>query len=224
VLGLVLLAAIVIVAAIYLLPLAYRSQRRKRKNQERQRLAAARGWRFAASDPDLLRRWRGDPFDRPGDFRKVLGVVHGEVGGRAFTAFDYQRRAVVTTRGGGSYDVVTVWALPLPAALQPLRVVPAGALARRTGGSGTIATGDAEFDRRFKVEASDAGFARALLTPELTAWLREAGLGPWRTEGAWLLHTRDAVRRTTPRALVATAEQLAALVVRFPAGVWQASP
>jgi hypothetical protein len=222
VLGLVVLAAIVIVAVIYLLPLAYRSQRRKRKNQERQRLAAARGWRFADSEPDLLRRWRGDPFDRPGDFRKVLGVVHGEVGGRAFTAFDYQRRALVTTRGGGQYEVVTVWALPLPAALPSLRVVPAGA--RRKGGPGAIATGDAEFDRHFKVEASDPGFARALLTPELTAWLRDAGLGPWRTEGAWLLHTRDAVRRTTPEALVTTAEQLAALAARFPAGAWQASP
>jgi hypothetical protein len=226
--GLVLLAAVAIVLAVYLVPLAYRSQRRKRRIRERERFAAARGWRFTASDQELLRRWRGDPFDRPGDFRKVFGVVHGVVDGRPFIAFDYQRRATSSLRGGGTYDVVTVWALALPSALPPLRVTPAGALARAARNAGTrerkVATGDPEFDRHFTVETPDAELARALLTPALTAWLRGAGLGPWRTEGAWLLHTRDRLTRTTPETLAATAERLAALVARFPAGVWQASP
>ena len=96
-----------------------------RRNSERERLAASRGWQFAASDPTLLDRWRGGPFGKRGDRRQIIGVVRGTSQGIPFTVFDFRLRTKISRTNLVSrqdwYETATVWALHLPAVLPPLR-------------------------------------------------------------------------------------------------------
>jgi hypothetical protein len=45
----------------------YWNYQRDKRNSERRELAASQGWQFAPGDPALLRRWRSEPFVKPGD-------------------------------------------------------------------------------------------------------------------------------------------------------------
>jgi hypothetical protein len=217
-----------LIVAIVATPLLLRRYGRNRRGRERAKLAAGRGWRFAADDPALLTRWRGDPFDRRGDKRRAFGVVHGVAHGMPFTAFDYRRRETKVMNAPDEYETVTVWALRLPASLPGVRVLREREGLRRQlqqklgARDPRLPTDDAEFDRRFAVTGARPEFVRDLFTPELTGWLREQKISNWRIEGWDLLHVREQqFGRTKPVELVGTAERLADLIAHFPESVWQ---
>jgi hypothetical protein len=216
---------------VYMLSKLYWKQQRKRRNAERQQLAASRGWQFAATDPALLRRWSDGPFAKRGDLRENIGVVRGEVQGIPFTAFDFRMRTAVIRVNfifrNEEWDTLTVWALHLPAALPGVeckggRGVRQKILDRLEGtGSGAVRTGDRDFDARFSIYSSSPEFVQALLTPELRGWLREHKLRSWRISGSDLLLFREERFRIRPGKLVAVAEELADMVAHFPGGIWQ---
>jgi hypothetical protein len=220
----------VLVVVIFVTPLLLRRYRRGRRASEREKLAASRGWRFAASDETVLTRWRGDPFDRRGDKRQAFGVVRGVVSGVAFTAFDYRRRTTAVRNAPDEYETVTVWAMRLPGPLPGVRMLrqrPVGGLRGKVlekldARVVSLPTGDEDFDRHFTVTSRQPEFVKELFTPELIGWLREHKIQNWRIEGQDLLHYRDGqLRRTKPTELEVTAERLAELITRFPASVWQ---
>jgi hypothetical protein len=209
----------------------YWSQQRKRRNAERQQLAASRGWQFAASDPALLARWRDGPFAKRGDLRENIGVVRGEARGMPFTAFDFRMRtAIVRTNfifRNEEWDTLTVWVLHLPAALPEVECKDLlgfrQKLRDRLQGTraSTVSTGDSAFDRRFSIHSPSPEFARALLTPELRGWLREHKLTGWWISGNDLLHYKEETLRIRPGKLVAMTEEMADMVAHFPEGIWQ---
>jgi hypothetical protein len=209
----------------------YWKQQRKRRNAERQQLAASRGWQFAATDPALLQRWRDGPFAKGGDLRENIGVVRGEVRGMQFTAFDFRMRtAIVRTNfifRHEEWDTLTAWVVHLPAAL-PWVQCKAGTglrqkmLDRLAGtGSSAVRTGDKDFDGRFSIHSSSPEFAQALLTPQVRGWLREHDLTGWWISGSDLLLSKEETFRIRPGKLVAVAEELADMAARFPAAVGQ---
>jgi hypothetical protein len=202
-----------------------------RRNSERERLAASRGWQFAASDPALLDRWRGGPFSKRGDRRQIIGVVRGVSQGIPFTVFDFRLRTKISRTNLVSrqdwYETATVWALHLPAVLPPVRFTGASKLGRklqdRLGGGDTgVLTGDQDFDGRFGVHDAPPDFVRELMTPQLRGWLREHKLVGWWIIGQDLLFDLDVqMIRTKPGKLVAVADELADMVTHFPATIWQ---
>jgi hypothetical protein len=202
-----------------------------RRNSERQRLAASRGWQFAASDPALLDRWRGGLLSKRGDRREIIGIVRGESHGIPFTVFDFRLRTKITRTNLISrqdwYETATVWVLHLPAALPPVHFTGGSKLGRklqdRLGGGDTgVLTGEKGFDERFGVRGAAPDFVRELMTPELRGWLREHKLTGWWIAGRDLLFDRDVqLLRTKPGKLVAVADELTDMVTHFPPSIWQ---
>jgi hypothetical protein len=213
-----------------MLTLLFLKYQQSRRNSERQKLAVSRGWQFAASDQALADRWRGGPFGKRGDHREIIGVIRGQAGGIPFTAFDFRMRTKIVRTGGISrtdeYDTVTVWVLRLPAALPPVRVTHSSNFGRKIqaklGGDAGVLTGDEEFDRHFGVHDAAPEFVGELLTPQVRGWLREHKLTGWWIDGRDLLFVSDVqLLRTKPGKLVAVAEELADMIMHFPAEIWQ---
>jgi hypothetical protein len=159
---------VVLVAVLLFGPYLLWRWRRRRKVNERARLAASREWQFADSDDSLLTRWRGEPFDRRGDKRETIGVISGQVQGIAFTAFDYRRRKTRVINAPDEYETVTVWALRLPEPFPEFDVTFEHAFARRMAdrraAGPRVPTGDAEFDRHYAVMGAWPAAVRALFT------------------------------------------------------------
>jgi hypothetical protein len=209
----------------------YWNQQRKRRNAERRQLAASRGWQFAATDPELLERWRGGPFARRGDLRETVGVVRGDVKGRPFTAFDFRMRTKILWYNfvfrTEEWNTLTVWALHLPGSLPEVQCMSGTGLRQRLldkldgSASSTVRTGDKDFDSRFSIHSSSPEFAAGLLTAELRGWLRAHKLVGWRISGSDLLLAKDETFRIKPGRLVAVAEEMADMVALFPAEAWQ---
>jgi hypothetical protein len=216
---------------LFMLSKLYWNQQRKRRNAERQQLAASRGWQFAATDPALLGRWPGGPFAKRGDLRENIGVVRGDAQGRSFTAFDFRMRtAIVRTNfifRHEEWDTLTVWVLHLPASLPEVQCMSGTGLRQKLldrlegTASSTVRTGDKDFDGRFSIYSSSHEFARTLLTAELRGWLRARKLTGWWISGSDLLLSKEETFRIKPGKLVAVAEELADMVAQFPAEVWQ---
>ncbi|AKU15457.1 hypothetical protein [Luteipulveratus mongoliensis] len=201
----------------------FRGKRRDTKNTERQAYAASRGWQFAEADPSLVDRWPVRPFTQRGDNRRAFGVVHGATtGGVRFTAFDYERRASVTSHGiheTETYEVLTVWVLPLPAAAPDVQVFPNFIDMGATG----IPLPDKKFGSRYVVQSGDPAYAAGLFTPEVMAHMKAHKLEVWALHGSDLIYTQTMARpnRTRPEQLEQTADQLAQLVALLPASAWK---
>lgn len=206
----------------------YWKQQRKKRNAERRRLAASRGWHFVASDPALLGRWHGEPFARPGDRRETVGVIRGDVKGVSFTAFDFRMRTSAEISSsivrGEDWYTRTIWVLHLPAPLPWIgceRARLAQKIADRLEGTKAIRTGDDAFDNRFVLYSSSPEFVCALLTPRLRRWLRQHNMSGWWVCDGDLLLTSQTWFRVRPGQLVAVAEQMAEMVSHFPVGIWE---
>lgn len=134
--------------------------------------AARHGWRHADLDRDLAKRWRGTPFGA-GHARKATEVLAGEYAGRPALSFTY-----VWTVGGGKSETTHtahVVVLFLPAALPVLELTPEGFGARvaKAFGGQDVQLESEDFNRAWRVEASDLRFAHQVLHPRLMHRLLE---------------------------------------------------
>lgn len=187
-------------------------------------LAAARGWSYAASDLTLCMRWYGKPFGQ-GDNPKAVNVLNGAVGTRTFTAFDYSYETHTSdSRGGRSTQVhaFSVCVVPLPAPLGAVQVEPENALERFAGAVGLMQDVQLEsedFNRRFRVSATDPKLASDLLTPRTMEFLISAPPLAWRTEDTSLLCWRSG--RLDPEWVVVAVGVADRVVDSVPAFVWK---
>ncbi|MEV5837761.1 hypothetical protein [Nocardia sp. NPDC052112] len=192
------LAVLVIVLALVMgmpimliavaLPLAVRAERR-RKGVLWQ-WAARHGWSYAEHS------WAQWVSRLPGGGRRALGVtLSGMVGGRWVTVAEHSY--TTTSSSGDSTStqthhylaVVVVLDRPLPS----VAVTGRGAMSkfgRALFGDKPTATGNAEFDARFRIKSADPNFARWLVSkPLIDAHL--AGIVPdWSLVGQDLLTYR----------------------------------
>ncbi|GAA3584575.1 hypothetical protein GCM10022222_81580 [Amycolatopsis ultiminotia] len=110
-----------------------------------------------------------DPFYRPPRAIKARNVITGMHRGRPFLAAEFYRRH--RADNGWTREI---W-VRLPRNCPPLRVrvgVPLASRINQSIGRGDLQTGDREFDDRFEVAAADERFARAVLTPPVTHFLK----------------------------------------------------
>lgn len=145
--------------------------------------AAARGWRYAPRD----QRWEGllpgFPFDR-GSLQRAQNVVTGAFGPYAAAAFDYSYRS------GNRNDFLiaqrfAVHVLRLPAALPWVHLAPE-TLADRAAkllGAQDIDFESEEFNRVYRVQASDPRFASDLVNPRTMDLLMLCGAPDLRVHG-----------------------------------------
>jgi|GEM_PF-1712627 len=155
--------------------------------------AAQREWDYRPSDPGLVGRFHGDPFDL-GFQRQATNVVLGRHDGRHFAAFDYRYS---TSSGIGDnrttrHTHCSVLAMSLGAVSPGLAVRP---VADRRGllkgvPLHSIPTGNAAFDQLFVVSSPSPEFARDVLHPGvIEVLLHHPQLG-WRLEGDSMLVIR----------------------------------
>jgi hypothetical protein len=132
-------------------------------------LAAARGWQWTARDDSWTERFGGDPFGR-GDDRKATNVLTGTYEGLPVVAFDYSYETHSTDSKGHRSTTVHrygVCALRLPSWLPTLELTPETLLSRVAGalGLGDVELESEDFNRSFRVSASDPKFAYDVLHP-----------------------------------------------------------
>jgi hypothetical protein len=197
----------------------------ERKRRERlMRFALLRGWQYVGEDPSLASRWPGAPFGK-GDRRRARNVLSGLESGRAFTAFDYSyethstdskgRRTTTTHRFG-------VCAVPLPAPLATVEVLPEDVFTRMVSAVGLASDIDLEsedFNRAFRVRATDPKLASDVLTPRTMQYLLSVRPEAWRLQGDHILSWHDG--RLDPAELVRTCAVLDRVIDGIPTFVWK---
>lgn len=204
------------------LPRQFLKKRQDVKNAERQAFAMSQGWYFQPYAPELLTRYGCPPFTEQGDRRVVFGLLAGQVDGMQLTVFDYQRRTKSTSYSAVVYSdtnqVVTVWAVKLPAALPYVEL---GVRRLFMGNVTELRTADPEFNKRFVLEDGDANLAAQLLTPQVTGLMQHLRLGGWTIHGDELVYpVINGMTRTTAQEIVDTARSVVALVRALPTHVW----
>lgn len=197
----------------------------ERKRRERlMQYAVNRGWRYAAEDPMLADSIAGTPFGK-GDRRRARNVLRGEESGHPFTAFDYSYETHSTDSKGNRttqthrYGVVVV---PLPSALGTVEVAPEGMFSRAAGAVGLVSDIELEseeFNRRFRVRASDRKLASDLLSPRTMQFLVSVQPEAWRVQGRQILSWHDG--RLDPAEVVRTCAVLRRVVDGIPSFVWK---
>lgn len=197
----------------------------ERKRRERlMQYALHRGWAYAGEDPVLADAFRGTPFGK-GDRRRARNVLTGEESGRPFTAFDYSYETHSTDSKGNRttsthrYGVVVV---PLPGALGTVEVTPEGMFSRAAGAVGLVSDIDLEseeFNRRFRVRASDRKLASDVLPPRTMHFLVSVRPEAWRVQDRHILSWHDG--RLDPAEVVRTCAVLSRVVDGIPSFVWK---
>jgi hypothetical protein len=214
---------LVVVVVTTFLYFAYRSYK---ADQKRRALlmtwATSSGFAFAAEDDRWCGRWSASPFGE-GDHREAKNVVTGTVQERAFVAFDYSYQTH-NYNNNGSPNTTThhfvVTALALPALLPRLQVTPENLLTRFGNALGLddIELESEEFNRKFRVHASDRKFACDVLTPRTMQLLLSRPAVSWRIDGSDIIAWQDG--KLTPALLLATESELRAVVDGIPSFVW----
>jgi hypothetical protein len=197
----------------------------ERKRRERlMQFAVMRGWRYVAEDPRLVTRWDGAPFGK-GDRRRARNVLTGQEAGRPFTAFDYSYETYSTDSKGHRKTTTHrfgVCAVPLPAGLGVVEVVPEDVFTRMASAVGLMADIELEsedFNRAFRVRAADPKLASDVLGPRTMHHLLATRPEAWRLQGAHILSWHDG--RLEPAEVVRTCAVLAQVIDGIPAFVWK---
>ena len=193
------------------------------QNRRHEQLAAwgrLNGWHYGRYDPTLLRLQSGTPFDA-GDSHTASEVLDRPWQGRHAVSFTYTW--VIGSGKNRQTKHAHVVALHLPARLPRLEVTPEGfgAAVIKLAGGKDMQLELEEFNREYRVAASDERTAHAVLHPRLMERLLRADVRgrPWRIEGRWLL-TWDKGRTDVAR----IADRLTVLGVvadAVPRHVWQ---
>lgn len=162
----------------------------ERKRKERlAAFAAAIGWTYQHRAPQLVGRWRGQPFN-VGSSRQASHLLAGTFRGRPAAAFQYQY-----STGSGknrSTTTLTVTMLSLPAALPDLEITNEGVgakIAKAFGGQ-DIQFESEEFNRRWRVEARVRKTAHDIVHPRFMELMVAGPPDPIRFEGTdvWTWH------------------------------------
>lgn len=210
------LGVVAVLAAGYLLE-------RKRRDHL-MRYALMRGWQYAGENPHLVSRWDGTPFGK-GDRRRARNVLTGQEAGRPFTAFDYSYQTHSTDSKGRRTTTThrfAVCAAPLPAALGTVEVVPEDLFTRVASAVGLMADIELEsedFNRSFRVRATDPKLASDVLSPRTMHYLLSARPNAWRLEGGHILSWRSG--RLDPAEVVRTCAVLDRVIDGIPTFVWK---
>ena len=182
--------------------------------------AARTGWTYMGTDPSLVGRWRGQPFNS-GHSRLVSELVVGRFAGRQAISFAYR----YTTGSGKNSSTHTfhVVAVPLPAYLPTLELTAEGVgakLAKALGGQ-DIEFESEDFNRAWRVEARDAKFAHDVVHPRLMERLLRADARgvSLRVEGTDLLSWSTGAQQLD--AIAGRLQVMDALVDAIPRFVWQ---
>lgn len=182
--------------------------------------AARTGWTYVGTDPSLVGRWRGQPFNA-GHSRRVSELVIGRLAGRQAISFAYR----YTTGSGknSSTHNFHVVAVPLPAYLPTLELTAEGVgakLAKAFGGQ-DIEFESEDFNRAWRVEAGDAKFAHDVVHPRLMERLLRADARgvSLRVEGTDLLSWSSGSQQLD--AIAGRLQVMCALVDAIPRFVWQ---
>ncbi|WP_112248565.1 type III secretion system chaperone family protein [Kribbella monticola] len=172
------------------------------------------GFFYAASNRELVRRWRGSPFGR-GDIRVARNVLTGYRHGRRVIAFDYMYIDI-----GRPAQQFVVLVIRLQAELPQIEMT------YRWPGSGVldsfrshrIEPESEEFNREFAVAAADRRYGHAMMHPRMMAFLLSGEGLPWRIEGADLVCWTEG--RLLPAMVLERAEYLAGIAELIPSFVW----
>lgn len=193
--------------------------------------AQSAGWSYQASDPTLVYRWVGQPFNEGGRNRRVREVLSGSVTGadgpHRITSFTYSYTKDSGSSSNGSRSSTTyhhhVMVTPLPVALPTLELTHDGLgarLAKMVGGQ-DIQFESEEFNQAWRVQAHELKFAHDVVRPLLMERLMRADARSvsFRIEGDTLLIWDDG--RTNLDRIGPYSFMMAAVVESIPRFVWQ---
>lgn len=186
--------------------------------------ATLRGWTFTQEMPELTSRWDGQPFGQ-GDNRRARDVLTGTWREREFVAFTYSYETSTTDSKGGRHTTTHRFGVVvrvLPAWLPTLEVRPENILHRAAGavGLGTdIELESEDFNRAFRVSASDPKYASDVLAPRAMEQLLAAPHVPWRIQGDCILTWQDSPLQ--PEEVEAHLLGLDAVISGIPTFVWK---
>lgn len=197
----------------------------ERKRRERLlQFALMRGWEYVGQDPGLVDLFGGDPFGE-GEDRKARNVLTGQECGRPFTAFDYSYETRSTDSKGHTSTATHrfgVCVVPLPVPLGTVEVVPENVLTRMALAVGVLSDIDLEsedFNRRFRVRATDRKLACDILTPPTMAYLISVTPEAWRLEGGHVVSWHPG--RLDAAEVVRTCAVLGRVLDGIPSFVWR---
>jgi hypothetical protein len=209
--GFFVLVPLLIVLAVYL---------QHQRVKAIQAWAARTGWTYVGSDPSLVSRWRGQPFNA-GHSRRVSEVVVGHFAGRQAVSFSYR----YTTGSGKNSSTHTfhLVAVQLPAYLATLELTAEGVgakLAKAFGGQ-DIQFESEDFNRAWRVEARDMKFAHDVVHPRLMERLLRADARGMsiRIEGSDILCWMSGTQNLN--AIAGRLQVLCAVIDAVPRYVWQ---
>jgi hypothetical protein len=194
--------------------------------------AVERGWDFAASDPSLVDRWRGQPFSAGGRKRQATDVLTGDLRGfqrqHRVTSFTYSYTEDSGGRGQNELGSSTthrfhVMVIDLPAPLPVLELTREGIGARfaEALGGQDIEFESEAFNSAWRVTARDPKFASDIVRPQLMERL----LRPDATSTSFRIEA-DSLLTWVPGASVLEAvgtrgRMMATFVESIPPFVWQ---
>ena len=193
----------------------------KKRREAIARWATSNGWGYTAEDDRWADVWQGKPFGE-GHTRAAENVLDRTDAGRRTVAFDYSYKE---THSNGKTTTTTtykfaVYATDLPAALPYLSVEPEGLWdkAVKLFGAEDLDLESDEFNRRYRVRASDPKTAYDVLNARTMEALLAVHGVDFRIQGAWII----AVERSELHAdvLPARVEVLRGIVERVPSFVW----
>ncbi|HEU5034601.1 MAG TPA: DUF3137 domain-containing protein [Mycobacteriales bacterium] len=215
---------LVVAAAAAIALLAYRNWKKERQRRDLLFVWATNsGYTFSVEDDSWCERWQGAPFDQ-GDHRRARNVVTGRLADFPLTAFDYSFETH-SSDGRGSRTTTThrfaVAALQLPGYLPTLQVTPENLLTRIGNAIGLddVELESEEFNRAFRVHATDRKFASDVLTPRTMEFLLTRRDFSWRIEGADIIGWQNG--EMTPAVAVAMSSTLQRVATGIPSFVWK---
>ena len=204
----------------------YAAYRSYQANQKRKALlltwATNSGYQYSVEDDSMCERWNGDPFGE-GDHRRAQNVITGTAKA-PFSAFDYSYQTHSSDGRGGRTTTThhyTVTALQMPAYLPDLQVTPENLLTRigHSLGLDDIDLESEDFNRRFRVHASDRKFASDCLTPRTMQALLTRPEVCWRISGTDILTWGEG--RISPSSVLEDLATLQLVVDGIPSFVWK---
>lgn len=221
------LSLLLVIGVVVVVTVAVVGYRLEQKRRDRvMAYALSRAWTFEAEDRSLVDAWPGQPFGQ-GDNRRATTVLKGLEAGRPFVAFDYRYDTHTNTSKGRSTSThrFAVCAVPLPAWLGVVEVLPEDLFSRAAGAVGVLHDLDLEsedFNRRFRVRARNAKLASDVLSPrtmEYLVGLPAEAVTAMRLQGGHLLAWRTG--RLEPADVVRTCAVLDRVIDGIPSFVWR---
>ena len=184
--------------------------------------ARNKGWTYVEDGRPFARRFGGAPFR--GVFKQARHVIHGTYRGRTFVAFELEYSAVSGVGVGLQTCWSTVVAIRLPASRPSLEVnfEHSGREVVELVGLRDLQLESEEFNRVFRITASDERFAYDVLHPRMMQWLladQRSRVVPFRFERADLLcWSGDDL---DPNHVIWMADYLVDIAERVPEFVWK---